>query len=133
MKGSFYVPLPQLCRSTLLLSRFMSGLSDFWTEGSFWWGAGAGTIIAGTVGPLITMKSLRRSDDRKAKLDTSIQTRKEEHERELDQRKADREQSDRNKAIVFEAASNYATTVGDLLITSVDEKGLGSAARIGDI
>lgn len=129
MKGSVYAPLPQLCRSTLLLSRFMSGLSDFLTEGSFWWGAGAGAVIAGTVGPLITMRSLRTSDDRKAKLDTSIQTRKEEHEREQDQKKADREQDERNKAIVFEAATDYASTVADLLVSAIDEKGIFNLFR----
>lgn len=107
----------------------MSGLSDFLTEGSFWWGAGAGAVIAGTVGPLITMRSLRKSDERKAAHEASIQTRKEEHEDDLDQKKADREQEKRNQEIIFEASTTFAAACSDILVNSIDVKGVFNFLR----
>lgn len=55
--------------------------------------------------------------------------RKINQENSLDEKKAKREQDERNKAIVFEAASNYATTVSDLLVSSIDEKNIFNFLR----
>ncbi len=112
--------------------RYSSGMDAIWTflsQPGFWWGVVISGVLTGIVAPLIAKRSLRKSDERKAASDTTIQTRKEEHERELDQKKADREQDERNKAIVFEAATDYASTVTDLLVSAIDEKGIFNLIR----
>lgn len=96
----------------------MSGLSDFFTEGAFWWGAGAGTVLGACITSGINFWNTHRSD-----------TRTFDHEDDLDQRKADREQEERNQAIVFEAATSFATVCSEILESSVDVKGLFNALR----
>ncbi|MBY6368139.1 hypothetical protein [Rhodococcoides corynebacterioides] len=107
----------------------MDAIWTFLSQPGFWWGVVISGVLTGIVAPLIAKRSLRKSDERRAKVDTTIQTRKEEHERELDQQKADREQDERNKAIVFEAATDYASTVADLLVSAIDEKNIFNLIR----
>ena len=99
------------CRSLAVLSRFMSPATDFLTQPAFWWGTGAGTVLSAFVAGGFSLLGTKKSD-----------TRKIDQENSLDERKAAREQEERNKAVVFEAASNYATIVADVLVSVVDEK-----------
>lgn len=96
----------------------MSAFSDFFTQPGFWWGTGAGTVLSAFVAGGFNLVGTKKSDTRKINQENS-----------LDEKKAKREQDERNKAIVFEAASNYATTVSDLLVSSVDEKNVFNFLR----
>ncbi|MEX3757646.1 hypothetical protein ABFW00_17680 [Mycobacteroides abscessus] len=44
----------------------MSPVSDFLTQPGFWWGVPLGVVVTGVVAPIITARSVRASDKRKA-------------------------------------------------------------------
>lgn len=96
----------------------MSAFSDFFTQPGFWWGVPAGTLLGAVVTGGFSMVSTKKSDLRKI-----------DQENDLDARKAEREQEQRNQAIVFEAASSYATTASDMLLAVVDENKLFNFLR----
>lgn len=107
----------------------MSAISDFFTESSFWWGTGVGTIIAGTAGPLITAKALKASDKRKAIQEDKTSQDKRDHEEKLEQAKRDHEiKVDREKR-EFEAATDFARVCNDIITTSLDVKSIFNILR----
>ncbi|WP_368834112.1 hypothetical protein [Mycobacterium intracellulare] len=79
----------------------MSPVSDFLTEPSFWWGGLAGSCITAVVAPLITARSVRASDRRKA-----------EQEERMDTKKAEREESQSNRQILRQAANAFGSAPG---------------------
>lgn len=92
----------------------MSALSDFLSQGSFWWGTAFGSVITVGGGAI----SLRASDKRKAKQEDKILDRKEE-----------REDRKSNEQLVREAAMNFAETAAESLTKSLDVKGVFNAMR----
>lgn len=66
----------------------MSAFSDFMTQSSFWWGTGAGAILASTAGGILAYVSKHKSD-----------TRTFENDKDKDERQAARENKARNDAI----------------------------------
>jgi hypothetical protein len=72
----------------------MSAVSDFLTQPGFWWGVPPGAVVTGVVAPIITARSVRASDKRKA-----------DQERAMDDRKAEREDLRSNRQILREAAN----------------------------
>lgn len=91
----------------------MSALSDFLTEPSFWWGGLAGTIVTGIIAPLITARSLRASDRRKAT-----------QEDRMDAKKAEREDSRSSRQILRESANEFSAVCSSVFEKAVDSKGV---------
>jgi hypothetical protein len=96
----------------------MSGLSDFLTTGTFWWGAGAGTVLGASITAGVNFLSTHRSDSRTF-----------DHEDTLDQRRADREQKKSNDELVREAAMDFAEAAANALASSIDLKAAFNALR----
>ncbi|QNJ90970.1 hypothetical protein HZU40_22410 [Mycolicibacterium fluoranthenivorans] len=96
----------------------MSALSDFLTEPSFWWGGLAGSCVTAVVAPLITARSVRASDRRKATQENAIQDRKEKHEAKL-----------RDEESLYNAAMDFVGVCTEVLENSVDAKGAFNAIR----
>lgn len=91
----------------------MSAISDFLTEPNFWWGGLAGTLVTGVIAPLITARSLRASDRRKA-----------EQEERMDTKKAEREDLRSNRQILREAANAFSEVCSSVFEKAVDSKGV---------
>jgi len=91
----------------------MSAVSDFLTESSFWWGGLAGTLVTGIVAPLITARSLRASDRRKAT-----------QEERMDAKKAEREDLRSNRQILRAAANAFSAVCSSVFEKTVDSKGV---------
>lgn len=92
----------------------MSAVSDFFTQGSYWWGVISGAVVTAGGGAL----SLRASDKRKAAQEDKVLDRKEE-----------REDKKSNDQLVREAAMSFAENSAEVLTNSIDVKGLFNAFR----
>lgn len=91
----------------------MSAVSDFLTEPNFWWGGLAGTFVTGIIAPLITARSLRASDRRKAL-----------QEERMDIKKAEREDLRSNRQILRESANEFSAVCSSVFEKAVDSKGV---------
>lgn len=96
----------------------MSAVSDFLTEPSFWWGGLAGSCVTAVVTPLITARSVRASDRRKATQENAMQDRKEKHEAKV-----------RDEESLYNAAMDFVGVCSDILENSIDVKGVFNALR----
>ncbi|MEV6100683.1 hypothetical protein [Nocardia sp. NPDC051981] len=96
----------------------MSTTSDFLSQPGFWWGVPAGAIIAGTIGPYITARSVRASDRRKA-----------EQEVRMDERKALRENRQSNQKILRETATAFGEACSSVIEKAIDSKAIFNAVR----
>lgn len=81
---------------------------EFWTGG----------LIVGGLGSFTTYFSTRASDRRKAKQEEKMQTRKEEREDKL-----------REQQSLYTAAMDFVEVCSDILVTSIDMKGVFNAMR----
>jgi hypothetical protein len=91
----------------------VSAISDFLTESSFWWGGLAGALVTGVVAPLITARSVRASDRRKAT-----------QEERMDDRKAEREDLRSNRQILRESANEFSAVCSSVFEKAIDAKGI---------
>src|ERR1700761_7122963 len=91
----------------------MSAVSDFLTEPSFWWGGLAGTLITGVIAPLITARSLRNSDTRKAAHDAKMQALKETREDKV-----------RGQETLRETANEFSAVCSAVIEKAIDSKGV---------
>jgi hypothetical protein len=91
----------------------MSAVSDFLTQPGFWWGVPLGAIVTGVVAPIITARSVRASDARKAT-----------QERAMDDRKAEREDLRSNRQILREAANAFSEVCSSVFEKAIDSKGV---------
>jgi hypothetical protein len=89
----------------------MSGLITFLAQPSFWWGGLAGTLITGVVAPLITARSLRASDARKATQDERM------HKLKVDQ-----EELTTKRQLLRETATNFTEVCSGVIEKVVDSK-----------
>jgi hypothetical protein len=96
----------------------MSAVSDFLTEPSFWWGSLAGSCVTAVIAPLITARSVRASDRRKATQENAMQDRKEKHEAKL-----------RDEESLYTVAMDYAGVCTEVLENTIDIKGAFNAIR----
>ncbi|GCB56737.1 hypothetical protein HND25_15725 [Rhodococcus erythropolis] len=96
----------------------MSALSDFLSQPGFWWGVPLGAVVAGTIGPLITARSVRASDRRKA-----------EQDERMDDRKAERENRQSNQKILRETATAFGEVCSAVIEKAIDPKGVFNAIR----
>jgi hypothetical protein len=91
----------------------MSAISDFLSQPSFWWGGLAGTLVTGVIAPLITARSVRASDRRKAA-----------QEERMDTLKADREDLRSNRQILRESANEFSAVCSSVFEKAIDSKGV---------
>lgn len=91
----------------------MSAVSDFLTQPGFWWGVPLGAVVTGVVAPIITARSVRASDKRKA-----------DQERTMDDRKADREDLRSNRQILRESANEFSAVCSSVFEKAIDSKGV---------
>lgn len=91
----------------------MSALSDFLTQPSFWWGGLAGTAITGVIAPLITARSVRASDLRRAT-----------QEERIDSIKAARDELRSNRQILTESANEFSAVCSAVMEKAIDAKGV---------
>ncbi len=91
----------------------MSAVSDFLTQSSFWWGGLAGALVTGVVAPIITARSVRASDRRKATQEERMHTLKVEQE---DMRS--------NRQILREAANEFSAVCSAVFEKAIDSKGV---------
>jgi hypothetical protein len=89
----------------------MSAISDFLTEPNVWWGGLAGTVVTGIVAPLVTARSLRASDRRKA-----------DHDDEMDDKKAAREDLRSNRQILRESGNEFSAACSSVFEKAMDSK-----------
>jgi hypothetical protein len=94
----------------------VSALSDFLTEPNFWWGSLAGTLVTGVVAPLLTARSLRASDRRKA-----------DQEDRMDTKKAEREDLRSNRQLIRETATAFSEVCSSIFEKAIDAKGIFNA------
>ncbi|MCV7198132.1 hypothetical protein [Mycobacterium angelicum] len=118
----------------------MSAVSDFFTQPGLWWGVPLGAIVAGTVGPVITARSVRASDRRKgtqeekmhtlkADQDERLQAQKDAREDKLRREKEEREDKLRREETLYSAAIEFTEVASDILMNSVDIKGAFNSIR----
>ncbi len=91
----------------------MSAVSDFLTQSSFWWGGLAGSLVTGVIAPLITARSVRASDARKAT-----------QEERMDDKKAEREELKANRQTLRETATAFSEVCSSVIEMAIDSKGL---------
>ncbi|OLT47781.1 hypothetical protein BJF87_21435 [Gordonia sp. CNJ-863] len=103
----------------------MSGLSDFLTQGSYWWGVISGAVVTAGGGAL----SLRASDKRKAAQEDKVQGRKEEHEKQLDADRAARDAKIRSDQLTRERAGEFVAVCTDIFNKSADIEGVFNLLR----
>jgi hypothetical protein len=96
----------------------VSGLSHFLTQPGFWWGVPAGAIVTGVVAPLITARSLKTSDERKARQENRIVETKRAIDQATDSRK-----------LVDGAVEKFVTAASDMLERFRDTKRLYNVIR----
>jgi hypothetical protein len=65
----------------------MSAVSDFLTQPGFWWGVPLGAVVTGVVAPIITARSVRASDARKAEQEREMLALKAEQDEKSQARK----------------------------------------------
>ncbi|WP_142276715.1 hypothetical protein [Mycobacterium persicum] len=94
----------------------MSAVSDFLTQSSFWWGGLAGAVVTGVIAPLITARSVRASDRRKA-----------DQEERMDALKAEREDLRSNRQIIRETATAFSEVCSSVFEKAIDTKGIFNA------
>jgi hypothetical protein len=91
----------------------MSPVSDFLTEPTFWWGGLAGSCVTAVVAPIITARSLRASDRRKAAQEDRVDT-----------KKAEREDLRSNRQILRETANAFSEVCSSVFEKAIDAKGV---------
>jgi hypothetical protein len=89
----------------------MNAVADFFTQPTFWWGGLAGALVTGVIAPMITARSLRKSDRFKAAQEDRVQTRKEEREDKL-----------REQETLKETATKFSEVCSSVLEKAVDSK-----------
>ncbi|MHC3004157.1 hypothetical protein [Gordonia sp. GN26] len=100
----------------------MSAISDFLTQPGFWWGVPLGAVITGVVGPIITARSVRASDRRKAAQEDA-----------KEQRQAEREDRKSNQTLIREATTAYGEVCSSILEKATDIDGIFNAIRDADL
>ncbi|MGV9635745.1 hypothetical protein ACWDO0_16300 [Nocardia rhamnosiphila] len=96
----------------------MSAVSDFLSQPGFWWGVPSGAVLSAIVAPVITARSVRASDKRKADQENEVLTRKEIREDQL-----------REQQMVFDAATEFAAVCSDVMMNVVDTKKVFNGLR----
>lgn len=107
----------------------MSPVSDFLTEPSFWWGSLAGSLVTSVVAPLITARSVRASDKRKADQEREMLALKAEQDEKAQARKEAREDKLRDQQNLQTAAMEFVEVASDILVTTIDIKGTWNFMR----
>lgn len=107
----------------------MSAVSDFFTEPTFWWGGLTGALITGVVAPLITARSVRASDARKAEQERAMLALKAEQDEKMQARKEEREDKLREHESLYTAAMDFVEVSTDILVTAIDMKGVFNTMR----
>ncbi|MCM3897859.1 hypothetical protein ND991_21905 [Gordonia sputi] len=100
----------------------MSAISDFLTQPGFWWGVPLGAVVTGVVGPVITARSVRASDGRKAAQDNA-----------KEKRQAEREDKKSNQKLVREATTAYGEVCTSIMEKATDVEGIFNAIRDADL
>ena len=107
----------------------MSAVSDFLTQPGFWWGVPLGALVTGVVAPVITARSVRASDRRKAEQEERIHALKVEQEEKIQARKDEREDKLREQESLYSAAMEFVEVSTDILVTAIDIKGIFNTMR----
>jgi hypothetical protein len=107
----------------------MSVVSDFLTQPGFWWGVPLGAVVTGVVAPIITARSVRASDKRKADQDVKMQALKVEQDEKMQVRKEEREDKLRDQERLYTAATDFVEVANDIVVSSIDVKGIFNALR----
>jgi hypothetical protein len=102
---------------------------DFLTQPGFWWGVPLGAIVTGVVAPIITARSVRASDARKAEQERQVLALKAEQEEKMQARKEEREDKLREQESLYTAAMDFVEVSTDILVTSIDIKGIFHSMR----
>lgn len=88
------------------------------TTPAFWVGFPSGAVITGIVAPIITARSLRASDRRKAEQEDRVQARKEQREDKL-----------REQESLYSVAQEFAQVCTEILTDTIDTKGIFNVLR----
>jgi hypothetical protein len=107
----------------------MSAVSDFLTQPGFWWGVPLGAVVTGVVAPIITARSVRASDARKAEQEREMLALKAEQDEKAQVRKEAREDKLRDQQNLHTAAMEFVEVSSDILMTTIDIKGTWNFMR----
>lgn len=107
----------------------MSAVSDFLTQPGFWWGVPLGAVVTGVVAPIITARSVRASDKRKAGQEREMLALKAEQDEKAQMRKEAREDKLRDQQNLHTAAMEFVEVSSDILMTAIDIKGMWNFLR----
>jgi Tfp pilus assembly protein PilV len=99
------------------------------TTHEFWVGVPLGALVTGVVAPIITARSVRASDRRKAEQEQRLQALKAEQEEKMQARKEEREDKLREQESLYTAAMEFVEVSTDILVTAIDIKGIFNAMR----
>lgn len=105
----------------------MSALSDFLTQPGFWWGVPLGAFVTGVVAPIITARSVRASDKRKADQEREMLALKAEQDEKAQTRKEAREDQESSRKIVRETATAFGEVCSAILEKAIDNKSVFNA------
>ncbi|BDB40153.1 hypothetical protein Mkiyose1665_53220 [Mycobacterium kiyosense] len=105
----------------------VSALSDFLTQPGFWWGVPLGAVVTGVIAPLITARSVRASDARKATQEREMLALKAEQDEKAQVRKEAREDQESNRKIIRETATAFGEVCSAILEKAMDNKSIFNA------
>jgi hypothetical protein len=90
--------------------------TDVFTTHEFWAGFPSGALVTGIVAPILTARSVRASDARKA-----------EQEDKMDAKKAEREDLRSNRQLIRETATAFSEVCSSVFEKALDTKGIFNA------
>ena len=105
----------------------MSAVSDFLTQPGFWWGVPLGALVTGVVAPIITARSVRASDARKADQEREMLALKAEQDEKSQARKEAREDQESNRKTIRETATAFGEVCSAILEKAMDNKSVFNA------
>lgn len=105
----------------------MSALSDFLTQPGFWWGVPLGAFVTGVIAPIITARSVRASDKRKADQEREMLALKAEQDEKAQARKEVREDQESNRKIIRETATAFGEVCSAILEKAMDNRSVFNA------
>jgi hypothetical protein len=99
------------------------------TTREFWAGVPLGALVTGVIAPIITARSVRASDGRKAEQERQILALKAEQDEKAQARKDEREDKLREQGSLYTAAMEFVEVSTDILVTAIDIKGIFNTMR----
>lgn len=105
----------------------VSAVSDFLTQPGFWWGVPLGAVVTGVIAPIITARSVRASDKRKADQEREMLALKAQQDEKAQARKEAREDQESNRKIIRETATAFGEVCSAILEKAMDNKSVFNA------